>query len=820
MSNLLSIPFKKTYPVNVKEPARNYIYTHGGVHPDEFKDDINLWQNLRKDGVGGVVHVDRINASLLYHAQLVSILTKLPPNIELEIAYAPVFQASAVPITLKNLVFERCGVLFNLASLYSQLAASEDRATMDGIKRGTANYQYAAGVLSFLRTSALPKLVYSPEDEEIPRDLSDSFATALELLMLAQAQECSWQMAKLNQYKNGLIAKVAARAAALYQMASKTIHDASPPIKDLFPSHWLPHIEAKGHHFFAVSQYRKSIDEIESSRYGVEIARLHEAQSEAKKGYDIARRGRIAPAVIQDIQSLLEVVQKNLARAERDNDLIYHHDVPASSALAPIPQANLVSSTIPAGLSDPTSVVGNGRMIFGELLSWGAKEAINIYNDRKQNLIKDKIKDASSELQDAADQALRRLNLPAALEALERPIGLPPSLLRKAEEVRLENGPAKIEASIEDVQRLAQQDQAILDEAMDILDNEASEDEAARKYATLNRLPSHEANVELIEKEKRYRSILAQAATSDETVRQKWDEWEKNIVELTWSEEELEASIPSSTLSSSAAMTAEGRQTQTHARALRVHLEALDDLHRVREQIMRRAQALAAADDIRERVLKAAAGLARLTEVEPAMFEDVSDEELAKYDRFLAEMGEIEQRQAAILLEIQRRNELFLQSRKDDPAVKEREHALQSLDLAYHKYREITRNLDEGFKFYNDLATIFLQYKEACKNWSRLRNQQIHALTRSLQSMSLGSSSSTPPTPAAPAPILHPDAAPDASANVNVPASPRAPPMKQAPSPPPRKAPLGKSSLGLPAITSSDWGFEDVQLPPPPARRQ
>ncbi|KAF8071744.1 BRO1-like domain-containing protein [Lyophyllum atratum] len=798
MPNLLAIPFKKTYPVNVKDAARNYIYAHGGGHPDEFKDDINLWQNLRKDGVGGVVHVDRINTSLLYHAQLVSILTKLPADIELEFAYAPVFQASAVPVTLKNLVFERCAVLLNLASLFSQLAASEDRSTMDGIKRATANYQYAAGVLSFLKTSGLPKLLYSPDDEETPRELSESFATALELLMLAQAQECSWQMAKLNQYKNGLIAKVAARAASLYQLASQTIRDASPPIKDIFPSDWLPHIEAKSYHFSAVSQYRKSMDEIESSRYGVEIARLHQAQSETKKAYDVARRGRITPTVIQDIQSLLEIVQKNLARAERDNDLIYHHDVPASSALGPIPPTNLVSSTIHVGLTDPTSLIGSGRMIFSELVGWGAKEAINIYNDRKQNLIKEKIVDVSNDLQDASDEILQRLNLPSALEALERPICLPPSLLRKAEEVRLENGPAKIEVSIEDVQRLAQQDQAILDEAMDILDNEASEDEAARKYATLNRLPSHEANAELIEKEKRYRSILAQAATSDETVRQKWDEWEKNIVELTWSEEELELSIPSSTVSPSIAGTAQGKQTQTHARALRVQIEALDDLHRAREQLVRRAQALAAADDIRERVMKVAVGFARLVEVEPAMFEDVSDEELAKYDRFLSEMGEIEQRQGSTLSEIQRRNELFLQSRKDDPAVKEREHALQSLDLAYHKYREITRNLDEGFKFYNDLATIFLQFKEACKNWSRLRNQQIHTLTRSLQNMSVGSNS--PPTSA--------------------PASPSPPPPKQAaPSPPARKGPVGKSALRLPAITSSDWGFEDFQLPPPPPER-
>ena len=129
---------------------------------------------------------------------------------------------------------------------------------------------------------------------------------------------------------------------------------------------------------------------------------------------------------------------------------------------------------------------------------------------------------------------------------------MPPSLLKKAEEVRIEDGPTKIEASIEDVQRLAHHDVTILDEvcllfftlasgfelaqALDILDNEASEDEAARKELSLTRLPSHEANVELIDKSVRYRSVLTQAAESDESVRQKWDEWEDSIRELTLDE--------------------------------------------------------------------------------------------------------------------------------------------------------------------------------------------------------------------------------------------------------------------------------------------
>ena len=59
--------------------------------------------------------------------------------------------------------------------------------------------QYAAGTLSYLKTSGLPTLVFSPDDEEIPLDLSEAFVQGLEWLMLAQAQECCWQLAKLSE---------------------------------------------------------------------------------------------------------------------------------------------------------------------------------------------------------------------------------------------------------------------------------------------------------------------------------------------------------------------------------------------------------------------------------------------------------------------------------------------------------------------------------------------------------------------------------------------------------------------------------------------
>ncbi|KAK2463406.1 hypothetical protein APHAL10511_004492 [Amanita phalloides] len=777
MSNLLLVPRKPTTPLSLAQPVRQYIHHCAAANPDQFKHDIDRWQALRKNALTNTVH-----ALLKYHAQLSSVLSKLPVDIQLDIAYAPAFAPGDVFITLKNLEYERAAVLFNLAALYCSLAMSEDRAHMEGIKRATVNFQLAAGTFSFLLSSAIPKLVLPPDTDQVPLDLSEPFVKSLERLMLAQAQECSWQMAKLNQYKNGVIARVAAQTAAFYRQAYETIRDSDKSIGRAFPSDWLPHIEAKWHHFDSVSQYRQSMDDIEARRYGHELARLGQARQDAKAASDAGRRGEIAHAVLQDVQSLLDTLQRSLTRAERDNDLIYHHDVPAVSSLPPIKPAPLVSTTVPPGLANSAVVLGNEPPLFANLLSWGVREAINIYNEQKKSLLQEKLVGKSQQLQLRADQALSESNLPASLEALERHIGLPPSLLKRAEEVRIANGPANIEASIGDIQKLAHRDLELLDEAMDILDSEASEDEAARKNGPLNRLPSHEANVKLVEKQKRYRDILTQASESDGHVRQKWEGWEQSIVALTWSEEDLEASVPQSTFAASSPSTSQGKKTQALARALHVLLESLDDLHRNRDQMVKRAKRLADADDISDCVIKEASKFGKMADIRPVMFSEVSDQELAKYDKFLVELRDYEEKQNAILAEIKAQNESFLQSRRDDPAVKNREFALQSLELSYFKFKEISRNLEEGYKFYNDLAGLLINFKEECRMWTQERRHEVHLLTREMRSLAVRDTEKCTRTSAA--------------------------------------APEQRTTVNFPPIYSSEWEFEAHLPAGPKSRRQ
>lgn len=73
----------------------------------------------------------------------------------------------------------------------------------------------------------------------------------------------------------------------------------------------------------------------------------------------------------------MDNVTKNIARAERDNDLIYHKDVPTAANLEAIPEATVAQFTIAPGLKNPQSALENEGVIFGEMPSWGAGGAIS-----------------------------------------------------------------------------------------------------------------------------------------------------------------------------------------------------------------------------------------------------------------------------------------------------------------------------------------------------------------------------------------------------------------------------------------------------------
>lgn len=107
-----------------------------------------------------------------------------------------------------------------------------------------------------------------------------------------------------------------------------------------------------------------------------------------------------------------------------------------------------------------------------------------------------------------------------------------------------------------------------------------------------------------------------------------------------------------------------------------------------------------------------------MQKIEPAQFEDLFAERLQRYDSDRAMINEEKEEQERLSSQIKEANNAFANAKRGDSSTKEREQALQRLENAYFKYKEIVSNLDVGRKFYNDLAKIVNRFRDECSTFA------------------------------------------------------------------------------------------------------
>ena len=110
-----------------------------------------------------------------------------------------------------------------------------------------------------------------------------------------------------------------------------------------------------------------------------------------------------------------------------------------------------------------------------------------------------------------------------------------------------------------------------------------------------------------------------------------------------------------------------------------------------------------------------------MQKIEPAQFEHLFERRLERYDSDRQVVVDEEQEQKQLESQIQEANKNFLLTRRGDTSSKEREQALQRLENAFFKYKEIVSNLNASRKFYNDLANIVNRFRDDCKNFAYQR---------------------------------------------------------------------------------------------------
>jgi programmed cell death 6-interacting protein len=456
-------------------------------------------------------------------------------------------------------------------------------------------------------------------------------------------------------------------------------------------------------HFAAASQFRKSCEDLGANRYGDEIGRLRLAEGHVKKALDSPKRGT-SDALQADLKSLQGVISTNLSRAIRDNDLIYLEPVTPASSLTAVIAASMVKASVPAEISSPipflrdTPAPAYGKPLFRELVPYGVHVAISIFEDRKDTFVREEIEMKREELDSLAASALQSLNLPGSLQALEQPVGLPPSLLRKSEEVQTEGGLQRLETLVEDVGRVSRIDEEIWREIVSILRQEESEDANARQMMQDQHIHRDESQAGLYrDKMNEYEQTMLQARQSDQVVKDKMNEWSQYIRILGSGQDGLHAYIPLQ-----GAVTSMDAAQNSAVRALRVELEGLDDLIDSRACLSEEAKVMSKRHDIRPTIMREAGMIASKSNapliIEAAHFEPLFEQEMQGYENLRSEMESSEKEQEERLEIIRQRNDEFTEARKVDTVVKKREEALQMMDLSYSKYRELSANLVEGLK--------------------------------------------------------------------------------------------------------------------------
>ncbi|KAF2720763.1 BRO1-domain-containing protein [Polychaeton citri CBS 116435] len=726
-SNILAIPLRRTHNLQLSSAIRTYISSKYDQHPDTFARDLEVIDALRKDAVNALEpHVSGVRKLQAYAAQLVWMGGKFPVDIGADFTWYPSLGYRTSHATTDNNVrFELANVLFNLAAMYSQLALSSNRATSDGLKTAASNFCWAAGVISHLKSNVVPEMrVAGP-----PEDMDSMTLESLELLMLAQAQECFWQKAVKDGLKDSSIAKLAAKVCDLYSEAGDWALKS-----DSISSEWIHHTSAKHHHFAGAAQYRAACACLENRKYGEEVARLRDSLACVNEALKEARY--VNKAVLADMNGLKNRVSDDLKRSEKDNDTIYLQPVPAKSELNTLDRASMVAARVPKEVAQSQELLGDkgelGRPLFAKLVPYSVHVAASIYADRRDRLVNNTIIAELETLTQRMHETLSSLNLPGSLQALEKPLGLPPSLASHAEEIRQANGVHRLHATISDTEKLKASNRNLYQEGVDLLRTEATEDEnARRRYGTdrWNRIPGQQAVPKLYAQINDVDNYLKQSDNSDQLVQNKLRENESLIRLLGGTNRDLEDYVPSSRR---ATMTA---KVEREANGLRATLNEVSRLETRRRRKVEALRTKAREDDVNPDLLKEATRLEREMPMQPvsaSQFESLFDRRLRKYEPDEAEVKKEGDDQDALLDRMRAANASFQQAKKGDSSSKEREQALQDLENGYNTYKQILRDLEAGRKFYNDLSALTTRFRDECRNYVYARRAEAQGLESDL----------------------------------------------------------------------------------------
>ncbi|XP_048085857.1 programmed cell death 6-interacting protein isoform X2 [Alosa alosa] len=806
MATFISVPFKKSTEVDLVKPLSKFVTATYPVGEEqaEYIRAVEELNKLRKSALGRPLdkHESSLDILLRYYDQLCVVEPKFPfPELCLTFTWKDAFDkgslfGGSVKLALACLGYEKTCVLFNIGALASQIASEQNLDSDEGLKAAAKNYQVASGAFAHIKDTVLSMLSREPT-----MDISPETASTLSQIMLAQAQEVFCIKATSDKMKDAIIAKLANQAADFYGDAFKQCQ-----YKENLPKEVLPVLAAKHCMMQATAELHQAALANQKKRFGEEIARLQHATELVKT---VASRYD----EYVNVKDLSERVNRALTAAKKDNDFIYHDRVPELKDLEHIGKATLVKAT---AIQNPLSQKFSD--LFEKMVPMAVQQSVSMSNQRKAETV-NRLVGSLREATNLCNGVLASLNLPAALEDLSGD-SVPQSILEKSRAVMSQGGLQSVEMLIKELPELLTRNREILDESLKMLnDEEATDNELRAKFnQRWNRTPSGDLYKPLRTEGANFSSVLDKAVAADQVVRERFNTHCEMIALLCRPENELNAAIPSA----NPTKTLQGSEVVS---VLRAQLTQLDEVKQEREALEEEVKAVTF--DLSSSFLTALAQDGAINE------EALSTSALqTHYGNHTERVQKSLRAQEELLAKIQTSHQEFSALKQSTNEANAREEVLKKLAAAHDNYTEISSNLKEGTKFYNDLTEILLKFQNKCSDIVFARKTERDELLKELQqsiarepsapSFNVPAYQSTPsstnpasaPTPTpAPAPrTIFPQTTPAKAAPPARPPPPSVTPQAASSNAPPSSAPAAAGSNPPPVAPAAS----QAQGPPYP----
>ncbi|XP_061594828.1 rhophilin-1 isoform X2 [Cololabis saira] len=307
---MIPLGLKETKDVDFTVPIQDLVCEHYGEDGSLYEQEIRELTELRQAMRTPSRNQAGLELLMEYYNQLYYLDQRFySAHRNLGVHFHWYDSLTGVPSSQRALAFEKGSVLFNIAALYTQMGARQDRSAAAGIDAAIDAFQRAAGAFNYLKEnfSNAPSL-----------DMSGPSLGMLVRLMVAQVQECVFERLTLNTQDSGFgsqlgLAQEAARVSDVYLLVQQTM--TQPLMRDYVPFSWASMVQVKSEHFRALSHYYAAVALCDHTASPEEEESEEEAEEAFLKFYINVPAGQPLGRVLQDPEKRRKLGKAHLRRA-------------------------------------------------------------------------------------------------------------------------------------------------------------------------------------------------------------------------------------------------------------------------------------------------------------------------------------------------------------------------------------------------------------------------------------------------------------------------------------------------------------------------